>query len=140
MPSTTLQYYYITMDVNDFSNYTILIVDDVYLNIVLVEKMLKRYNFNVKSATGGEQALEIVSEEKPSLILLDLMMPNMDGFEVLNILRKKPETKDIPVVILSALNSEADIKRGLDAGANGYITKPVIMSRLIEAVKAALGE
>lgn len=128
------------MDVNDFSNYTILIVDDVYLNIVLVEKMLKRYNFNVKSATGGEQALEIVSEEKPSLILLDLMMPNMDGFEVLNILRKKPETKDIPVVILSALNSEADIKRGLDAGANGYITKPVIMSRLIEAVKAALGE
>lgn len=128
------------MDVNDFSNYTILIVDDVYLNIVLVEKMLKRYNFNVKSATGGEQALEIVSEEKPSLILLDLMMPNMDGFEVLNILRKKPETKDIPVVILSALNSEADIKRGLDAGANGYITKPVIMSRLIEAVKEALGE
>lgn len=128
------------MDVNDFSNYTILIVDDVYLNIVLVEKMLKRYNFNVKSATGGEQALEIVSEEKPSLILLDLMMPNMDGFEVLNILRKKPETKDIPVVILSALNSEADIKRGLDAGANGYITKPVIMSRLIEAVKEALDE
>lgn len=128
------------MDVNDFSNYTILIVDDVYLNIVLVEKMLKRYNFNVKSATGGEQALEIVSEEKPSLILLDLMMPNMDGFEVLNILRKKPETKDIPVVILSALNSEADIKRGLDAGANGYITKPVIMSRLIEAVKDALDE
>lgn len=128
------------MDVNDFSNYTILIVDDVYLNIVLVEKMLKRYNFNVKSATGGEQALEIVSEEKPSLILLDLMMPNMDGFEVLNILRKKDATKDIPVVILSALNSEADIKRGLDAGANGYITKPVIMSRLIEAVKAALGE
>lgn len=128
------------MDANDFSNYTILVVDDVYLNIVLVEKMLKRYNFNVKSATAGEQALKMVSEEKPSLILLDLMMPNMDGFEVLNILHKNQDTKDIPVVILSALNSEADIKRGLDAGANGYITKPVIMSRLIEAVKEALGE
>lgn len=122
----------------DFSQYTILVVDDVYLNLVLVEKMLKRHNFNVETANGGSEALDMIAEKKPSLVLLDLMMPNMDGFEVLERLRKDPETQNLPVIILSALNSDADITRGMECGANDFITKPIIMARLIESVKKHL--
>ena len=89
----------------DYSKYTVLAVDDVPLNLILVEKILKRYNFKVKKANGGQEALDMIAAEKPSLVLLDLMMPNVDGFDVLAELSKSEETSNIPVVILSALNS-----------------------------------
>ena len=72
----------------DYSKYTVLAVDDVPLNLILVEKILQRYNFKVKKANGGQEALDMIAAEKPSLVLLDLLMPNVDGFDVLAALSK----------------------------------------------------
>lgn len=124
----------------DYSQYSILVVDDVPLNLLLVEKMLTHLKFNIRKADGGEKALAMVKESKPHLILLDLMMPKMDGFQVLENLRANPETKDVRVIILSALNSDADIVKGFKAGANDFITKPIIMERLIASVTKQLEE
>ena len=92
--------------IHDYSKYNVLAVDDIPLNILLVQKMLSRFNFNLRTASGGQQALDAVAQEKPDLILLDLMMPGIDGFEVIRRLRANPDTADIRIVILSALNSK----------------------------------
>lgn len=118
----------------DLSSRTVLMVDDVPINLVLVKKMLSRFNFNVETAVNGKDALEKVAAHRPDLILLDLMMPVMDGFEVLRALRANPETADIRIVILSALNSTEDIVRGYQMGANDFITKPIIMEKLVNCV------
>lgn len=124
----------------DFSKYTVLAVDDVPLNLILVEKILQRYNFNVLKANGGQEALDMIAAEKPSLVLLDLMMPNVDGFDVLSALQKSEETSSIPVVILSALNSESDIEKALSYGAKDFITKPILMDKLLNCILRTLGE
>ena len=93
----------------------------------------------VKAASGGQQALDMVAQEKPDLILLDLMMPVVDGFEVIRQLRANPETADIQIVILSALNSQEDVVKGFNAGANDFIMKPIIMEKLLTCVVNHLG-
>lgn len=118
----------------DYSQYKLLVVDDIPLNILLVKKMLSLHKFQIDTAADGIQALEKIQANKPDLILLDLMMPRMDGFEVLQHLKSDPQTSDIKVIILSALNSEADIMRGMELGANAFVTKPVIMEALINSV------
>ena len=122
----------------DFSKYNVLIVDDVPLNQVLVTKMLSRFKFRIRTASNGLEAMESVSAEKPSLILLDLLMPVMDGFDVLKLLKAKADTSDIRVIILSALNSNQDIVKGYELGANDFITKPIIMEKLVSSVGAQL--
>lgn len=124
----------------DYSKYTVLAVDDVPLNLILVEKILQRYNFKVKKANGGQEALDMIAVEKPSLVLLDLMMPNVDGFDVLSTLSKTEETADIPVVVLSALNSESDIEKALRYGARDFITKPILMDKIVNCILRILGE
>ena len=124
----------------DYSKYTVLAVDDVPLNLILVEKILQRYNFKVKKANGGQEALDMIAAEKPSLLLLDLMMPNVDGFDVLAALSKSEETSNIPVVILSALNSESDIEKALSNGAKDFVTKPILMDKLLNCILRTLGE
>lgn len=124
----------------DYSMYTVLAVDDVPLNLILVEKILQRYNFKVRKANGGQEALDMIAAEKPSLVLLDLMMPNVDGFDVLAALSKSEETSNIPVVILSALNSESDIEKALRYGAKDFITKPILMDKLLNCILRTLGE
>lgn len=124
----------------DYSKYTVLAVDDVPLNLILVEKILQRYNFKVKKANGGQEALDMIAAEKPSLVLLDLMMPNVDGFDVLAALSKSEETSNIPVVILSALNSESDIEKALSNGAKDFVTKPILMDKLLNCILRTLGE
>ena len=119
---------------HDYSKYTVLAVDDIPLNLLLVEKMLSRFNFTLKKATGGQQALDMIAEQKPALILLDLMMPGVDGFEVIRQVRANPETADIQIVILSALNSNEDIVKGFNVGANDFIMKPIIMEKLLTCV------
>ena len=96
--------------------------------------MLGRFNFTLRTASGGQQALDAVAQQKPDLILLDLMMPGIDGFEVIRRLRANPETADIQIVILSALNSNEDIVKGFNAGANDFIMKPIIMEKLLTCV------
>ena len=118
----------------DFSAFNVLVVDDIPLNLVLVQKMLSRFNFKIRTAGGGQMALDAVAEQKPDLILLDLMMPGIDGFEVLHRLREDTGTADIQVVILSALNSNEDVVKGFNAGANDFIMKPIIMEKLLSCV------
>ena len=123
---------------HDFSAFNVLAVDDIPLNLLLVQKMLARYNFKLRTASGGQQALDAVAAQKPHLILLDLMMPGIDGFEVIRRLRENPETADIQIVILSALNSNEDVVKGFNVGANDFIMKPIIMEKLLSCVVTQL--
>ena len=92
----------------------------------------------MRTADGGQKALDEVEAERPSLILLDIMMPDVDGFEVLRRLGANPETRLIPVVVLSALNSNEDIVRAYNLGAKDFITKPILMEKLINSVSVNL--
>jgi CheY-like chemotaxis protein len=122
----------------DFSKYNVLAVDDVPLNLLLVEKMLSKFKFRIRKAVNGRIALEEIAKERPDLILLDLMMPEVDGFEVLRQVRENPETAGIRIVILSALNSTEDIVKGYQLGANDFITKPIIIEKLVNCVATQL--
>ena len=119
----------------DNSQYTVLVVDDVPVNILLVKGMLAKQKFKVLSATSGQQALEVLTHEHPHCILLDILMPNMNGFETIRAIRANPKTQDIPIILLSALNSDSDIKEGMDAGANEFVTKPFVQDRLIASIQ-----
>ena len=99
----------------------------------------KAYAIELRTASGGQQALDMVAQEKPDLILLDLMMPGIDGFEVIRRLRENPETSCIQIIILSALNSQEDVVKGFNAGANDFIMKPIIMEKLLTCVVNQLG-
>jgi CheY-like chemotaxis protein len=118
--------------------YSVLAVDDIPLNLLLVQKMLARYNFKMRTAANGQQALDAVSSEKPDLILLDLMMPGIDGFEVIRRLKNNPDTADIRIVILSALNSNEDVVKGFNLGADDFIMKPIIMEKLLSCIVTQL--
>ncbi len=120
------------------NNYSILIVDDVPVNNLLVEKMLARYKFSMRSVCNGKECMDAVETEKPNLILLDLMMPVMDGFQVLKKIKGNPELADIKVVVLSALNTNEDIVKAYNLGANDFITKPIILEKLINSVSNQL--
>lgn len=121
-------------DFGDLSAYNVLMVDDVPVNLLLVRKMLGMFNFEVRTAADGLQALAEVEKRKPDLIILDLMMPGLHGFEVLARLKENPETADIRVVILSALNTNDDIVKGYRLGAADFITKPIILEKLVNCV------
>ena len=123
---------------HDYSKFNVLAVDDIPLNLLLVQKMLSRFNFKLRTVANGQLALDAVAEQKPDLILLDLMMPGIDGFEVLRRLRANPETADIQVVILSALNSNEDVVKGFNVGANDFIMKPIILEKLLTCVVTQL--
>ena len=122
----------------DLSKHTVLAVDDIPMNLLLISKILSRLNITISTATNGREALEFIEQNKPSLVLLDLMMPEIDGYEVLRRLRGNPETKDMRVVILSALNSNEDIVKGFNMGANDFITKPIILEKLTSCVVTQL--
>ena len=122
----------------DLSKYNVLAVDDVPLNLILIQKMLAKFQFQIRTAGNGVQAMEAITAQKPDLILLDLMMPVMDGFEVIRLVRETPGIADIRIVILSALNSNEDIVRGYQMGANDFITKPIILEKLLNSVATQL--
>ncbi|MGH7246755.1 MAG: response regulator, partial [Pseudomonadota bacterium] len=103
----------------------ILVVDDVDVNVKLLEAKLASEYFNVLAANDGESALQIAQAERPDLVLLDVMMPRMDGFEVCRRLKADARTSDIPVVMVTALTEAADRVRGLEAGADDFLSKPV---------------
>ena len=103
----------------------ILVVDDIPVNVKLLEAKLTAEYFDVITAPDGPSALQIVEAEMPDLILLDVMMPGMDGFEVCERLKANPKTRHIPVVMVTALNDVSDRVRGLKAGADDFLSKPV---------------
>ncbi|MDO4164441.1 MAG: response regulator [Bacteroides sp.] len=118
------------MEINP-SEYKILIVDDVMSNVLLLKVLLTNEKFMIATASNGGQALEQVEKEKPDLVLLDVMMPDLSGFEVAQRLKSNPETAEIPIIFLTALNSTADIVKGFQVGANDFISKPFNKEELI---------
>jgi DNA-binding response OmpR family regulator len=102
----------------------ILVVDDNHENLKVVSSFLKEKKYNIALATDGENAFKVLAENKIDLILLDIMMPGMDGFEVCKILKEKAETKEIPVIFLTARTDTDDIVKGFQIGGVDYITKP----------------
>ena len=118
----------------DLSAYTVLLADDIELNLIMLKKMLSRYNFNVVTALNGQEALEKIAESRPVLLLLDLMMPVLNGFEVISKVRENPEYSSMRIVVVSALNTNDSIERALSLGANDFVAKPILMERLYDAV------
>lgn len=117
---------------------TILIVEDEEDIQQLVGYNLVKAGFQVDYADSGEQALERVNGQRPDLILLDVMLPGLDGLEICRILRRDKNTNDIPIIMLTAKGEETDVVDGLDLGADDYITKPFSPKVLISRVKAVL--
>ena len=113
---------------------TVLAVDDTLANIDVVKGVLAQ-DYVVQAALNGEMALKIISKKKPDLILLDIMMPGMDGYEVCKVLKSQEDTKDIPIIFLTAKSQEHDETKGLSLGAVDYITKPISPAILKERVK-----
>src|SRR5262245_43942611 len=114
----------------------ILVVDDIPANVKVLEARLLAEYFDVLTASNGFEALAICDRHQVDIILLDIMMPGMDGFEVCERLKDNPKTSHIPVVIVTALDQPADRVRGLKAGADDFLTKPVNDLQLISRVKS----
>ena len=116
----------------------ILVVDDVPDNVELVSQTLEDYDYDLISAENGHDAIERTVSDLPDLILLDVMMPDMDGYEVCEVLGEKEETKDIPVIMLTAKTQAEDLEKGFYVGAHDYIKKPFEEIELIARVRSAL--
>ena len=125
------------MEINP-SEYKILIVDDVMSNVLLLKVLLTNEKFAIATASNGRQALEQVEKENPDLVLLDVMMPDMSGFEVAQHLKSNPNTADIPIIFLTAKDEAADKLAGLGLGADDYISKPFMPQELLLRVYAVL--
>ena len=116
------------------SDYKILIVDDVVSNVLLLKILLTNEKFQVCTANCGNMCIEQARAEKPDLILLDVMMPDISGFDTAVIMKKDPELKDIPIIFLTALNSPADLVKGFQVGANDFLSKPFNKEELLVRV------
>lgn len=117
----------------------VLIVDDNHQNLELLEAYLEdAANISTLRATNGQECLRIVREEKPDLVLLDIMMPNMSGYEVCKALRADDQTRDIPIILVTALHEMADVELGMDVGANDFLTKPVNRVDLLTRINTLL--
>lgn len=119
-------------------NATILIVDDNPNNIKVVAIILRALKYKIVIATNGEQAIELVEQTRPDLILLDVMMPKIDGFETCKIIKSKSENQNIPVIFITALNDTDSLVKGFRVGGVDYITKPFNKDELISRVKTHL--
>jgi DNA-binding response OmpR family regulator len=117
----------------------VLVADDDADILRLVTLRLERSGYEVMSAEDGEQALTAALERAPDLALLDVMMPKLDGYEVTERLRRNESTKHVPVILLTARVQEADIARGIEAGADDYVSKPFSTQELRDRIHAALG-
>ena len=113
----------------------ILAVDDEINIVRLVQVNLERAGYTVVTANDGKEALQKVQDENPDLVVLDVMMPYMDGFEVLQAMRRNPATRDIPVIMLTAKAQDADVFKGWQSGVDCYLTKPFNPMELLSFVK-----
>jgi two-component system alkaline phosphatase synthesis response regulator PhoP len=117
----------------------ILVVDDEIYIVHILDFSLGMEGYEVVTALDGEAALEKVAQQKPDLIVLDIMMPKLDGYETCKALKSQEETRDIPVILLSAKGRNVDQKTGFEVGADDYITKPFSPRKLVERINAILG-
>lgn len=120
-------------------SWSILVVDDEPMARDLLRLMLERSGFKIIEAVDGYDALEKISQHRPDLIILDVMMPGIDGFEVCRTLRAQPDTAELPIIMLSARTQAKSIQEGLDSGANRYLSKLISRKELVQNIKDALG-
>ncbi len=118
----------------------ILVVDDEERVREMLGFRLRLFGYEVLEASNGEEALDLATREKPDLVLLDIMMPGMDGFQVCSRLKRNDETKDIPIVILTAKADAKDVTRAVNSGAADYVVKPYDPMVLQQKVAKNLGE
>ncbi len=116
----------------------VLIADDNPQGVELLEAYLGETDYEVKTAYDGEETLRKVQEWKPDLILLDVMMPKISGFEVCKRVRADPETKNTAILMITALDQPSDIDRAVEVGTNDFLTKPINKAELLNRVRAAL--
>ena len=117
---------------------TLLLVEDDHAIRVMLQYFLKAKNFIIQEAEDGEQALSLLAQSNPDLILLDWMLPDLSGPEIIKIIRKNPVQRDIPILMLTARAEEMDKVEGLDAGADDYMTKPVSLQELHARIRALI--
>jgi DNA-binding response OmpR family regulator len=118
----------------------ILVVDDEIYIVHILDFSLGMEGYEVITALDGEQALERLKADKPDLVVLDIMMPKLDGYEVCKVIKSNAATKGTPVILLSAKGRNVDQKMGFDVGADDYITKPFSPRKLVERINQLLGQ
>ena len=114
---------------------TILIVEDEPRNLKLLRDLLQRFGYETMEATDGEQGVELAGARIPNLILMDIMMPKMDGLEATRIIKADTNTKHIPIIALTSYAMKGDRERTIEAGCDGYIAKPVDIQEVLKAIE-----
>lgn len=120
------------------NKYKVLIVDDIPENIQTLGEMIKDFDLDVKIAEGGQEAIDIIDSCTPDIILLDLMMPRVNGWDVIDHVRKKYSKNEMVIIVVSLLNNKDNIDECYKLGVNDYITKPVIKARLTSSIESHL--
>lgn len=120
------------------NKYKVLIVDDIPENIQTLGEMIKDFDLDVKIAEGGQEAIDIIDSCTPDIILLDLMMPRVNGWDVIDHVRKKYSKNEMVIIVVSMLNNKDNIDECYELGVNDYITKPVIKARLTSSIESHL--
>lgn len=120
------------------NKYKVLIVDDIPENIQTLGEMIKDFDLDVKIAEGGQEAIDIIDSYTPDIILLDLMMPRVNGWDVIDHVRKKYSKNEMVIIVVSLLNNKDNIDECYELGVNDYINKPVIKARLTSSIESHL--
>lgn len=122
----------------NMDKYKVLIVDDIPENIQNLGEMIKDFDLDVKIAEGGQEAINIIDTYTPDIILLDLMMPHVNGWDVIDHVREKYNKNEMVIIVVSLLSNKDNIDECYELGANDYIIKPVIKARLISSIESHL--
>lgn len=122
----------------DFSAYTVLVVDDIPANILLLKMMLEQSGFEVLTAQGSEEAFPRLEEKQVDLILMDVLMPGVDGFELAKQLKEHPDYREIPIIFLTALNTATDVVKGFQLGGDDFVSKPFNKEELLVRIRYQL--
>lgn len=120
------------------NKYKVLIVDDIPENIQTLGEMIKDFDLDVKIAEGGQEAIDIIDSYTPDIILLDLMMPHVNGWDVIDYVRKKYSKNEMVIIVVSLLNNKDNIDECYELGVNDYINKPVFKARLTSSIESHL--
>jgi two-component system, cell cycle response regulator DivK len=123
---------------NENKDYTILVVDDSTTNVVLLEAILDEKGYRIETALNAKEAYSIIEKQTPDLILLDLLMPKISGFDFLEEIRKNKKTVNTPVIVVSALTDEDNIEKIMSMGAIDFVKKPIDLQYLVDKVESVL--